>query len=197
MKIVIQEESQSDIQSIEDVTIEAFASAEHTSHTEQFIVRSLRNSNMLTVSLVAKCEDTGKIVGHIAASPITINNNNNNNNNDTDVNQSTTITTTTTKWYGLAPLSVLPAYQNKGIGTLLVDRLLRSLKDIGADGCVVLGSPKYYGRFGFKADSTKLVLPNVPPEYFQLLQFNHDSNNSRGCIPIGIVSFHSSFDAVN
>jgi putative acetyltransferase len=52
---------------------------------------------------------------------------------------------------------------------------------------VVLGEPAYYGRFGFLADPA-LVLPGVPPEYFQALPFG----SSRPC---GVVSYHAAFGA--
>lgn len=58
---------------------------------------------------------------------------------------------------------------------------------MGASGCVVLGEPGYYFRFGFKAESS-LVLPEVPPEYFQAVLFS-------GSLPSGVVSYHESFTA--
>ena len=45
---------------------------------------------------------------------------------------------------------------------------LGALREQGAQGCVLLGEPAYYGRFGFRAEPG-LVLPGVPPEYFQAL----------------------------
>jgi putative acetyltransferase len=64
---------------------------------------------------------------------------------------------------------------------------LKTLRERGASGCVVLGEPAYYGRFGFKAVPS-LVLPGVPPQYFQALSF--DSPNARG-----IVTYHEAFNA--
>nr|WP_318462253.1 N-acetyltransferase [Photobacterium leiognathi] len=56
-----------------------------------------------------------------------------------------------TNWYGLAPVSVLPEQQGKGIGKALINQGLAQLKERGAEGFVLLGEPEYYGRFGFKA----------------------------------------------
>ncbi|MCY1449933.1 hypothetical protein D9M71_667060 [compost metagenome] len=61
---------------------------------------------------------------------------------------------------------------------------LAELERLGGRGCVVLGDPGYYGRFGFKA-YPDLQLPGVPPEYFQALVLGDDAR--RQCaIPRGI-----------
>jgi putative acetyltransferase len=122
----------------------------------------------LTVSLVAEVD--GAIVGHVAVSPISI----------SDGSQN---------WYGLGPISVTPDYQSVGIGSQLMRQALVTLRELGASGCVVLGDPEYYGRFGFKAE-TSLVLPNVPPEYFQVISFDAP-------VPIGLVSYHESFNSID
>lgn len=64
---------------------------------------------------------------------------------------------------------------------------LAELRALGAAGCVVLGEPGYYSRFGFNAEPS-LVLPGVPAEYFQAISFN-------GSLPTGVVSYHDSFAA--
>jgi putative acetyltransferase len=64
---------------------------------------------------------------------------------------------------------------------------LRILRDQGATGCVLLGEPRYYSRFGFQVDSN-LTLPGVPPEHFQTVSFD----SSR---PHGIVSYQEAFNA--
>lgn len=70
MNIIIRDEQDKDIEAIEKLTKAAFQNAEHTSHTEHFIVNSLRTHGQLTVSLVAT-EDSA-IVGHVAISPVQI-----------------------------------------------------------------------------------------------------------------------------
>lgn len=57
------------------------------------------------------------------------------------------------KGVGLAPLAVLPDFQNRGIGTELGHRGLALCRDLGYDFAVVLGHPDYYPRFGFKKAS--------------------------------------------
>lgn len=50
----------------------------------------------------------------------------------------------------LAPLSVLPQYQRQGVGTALVNEGHKIAKDLGYSYSVVLGSEKYYPRFGYE-----------------------------------------------
>jgi putative acetyltransferase len=66
-----------------------------------------------------------------------------------------------------------------------MNEALRILREKGAAGCVVLGEPAYYGRFGFLADPA-LVFPGAPPEYFQAFAFGASR-------PRGVVSYHAAF----
>ena len=166
MKIEIRDETAADVAAIEGVTIAAFLHAPHTSHTEQFIVDALRKAGQLTVSLVANVD--GAVVGHVAISPVSISDG-------------------AAGWYGVGPISVAPEYQRRGIGSRLMREALRVLREHGASGCVVLGEPGYYSRFGFRVDPN-LSLPGVPPEYFQGISFG--ASHARG-----IVSYHAAFDA--
>lgn len=147
MSVIIRNETLADIDAIHDVTIAAFAHAPHTDHTEQFVVKALRESGHLSISLVAQQGDN--VVGHIAVSPVSISDG-------------------TDSWYGLGPISVDPAQQGGGIGSKLMNAAIDELKKIGAKGCVLLGDPNYYSRFGFKP-MEGLILPDVPVGYFQAL----------------------------
>ena len=91
---------------IHSVTAASFLHAPHTSHTEQFIVAALRRAGVLTLSLVAEFD--GIVVGHVAASPVTI----------SDASGG---------WLGLGPLSVLPEHQGRGIGSALMHEALRRM----------------------------------------------------------------------
>jgi len=164
--ITIRNEQPEDINAIAKLTEAAFQHEEHSSHTEQFIVNALRRAGQLSVSLVAVENDT--VVGHVAISPVTISSGAQN-------------------WYGLGPISVFPTRQQQGIGSALMKASLAQLQRIGGVGCVVLGDPGYYGRFGFKAHAG-LELPGIPAEYFQALAFG-------GELPVGVVSYHKAFDA--
>lgn len=166
MNPVIRQEVSTDVAAIHAVTVAAFLNAPHTAHTEQFIVDALRKAGALTISLVA--EQDGEVVGHVAVSSISISDG-------------------SAGWYGLGPISVRPKLQRKGIGSRLMQAALRLLQERGASGCALVGDPAYYSRFGFKPVSG-LVLPDVPPEYFQALSFGPS-------IPCGVVTFHEAFRA--
>ncbi|HEL3778194.1 TPA: N-acetyltransferase [Stenotrophomonas maltophilia] len=147
MNYTIRPESAADHAVIHALTEAAFREAPHSSHTEQFIVDALRSRGELSISLIAEAQ--GQVVGHIALSPVTISDG-------------------STGWFGLGPISVLPGWQGQGIGAALMHAALDSLRQQGARGCVLLGEPGYYARFGFRAEPG-LILPGVPAEYFQAL----------------------------
>lgn len=167
-EITIRNETNGDIDAISEVTIEAFKTLEVSNHTEQFIITALRKEEALTISLVAEID--GRIVGHIAFSPITISDN-------------------TPNWYGLGPVSVLPECQRNGIGKALIKEGLSKLKELKAEGCCLVGHPEYYKQFGFQ-NTENLVLEGVPSEVFFALSFNGD-------MPKGSVVFHEGFFADN
>jgi putative acetyltransferase len=166
MNIVIRNEIESDIKAISEITKAAFESLPISNHTEQFIINALRNANALIISLVAVAGK--KVVGHIAFSPVTI--------SDGSLG-----------WYGLGPISVLPELQRQGIGKSLIHEGLSSLKSLGANGCVLVGDPGYYKRFGFRSPPD-LVIDGVPQENVLALPFEE----SKAC---GTVVFHDGFAA--
>jgi predicted N-acetyltransferase YhbS len=165
-RVAIRKEEDADQDAIARVTEAAFRDMPHSRHTEQFVVDALRRCNQLTVSLVAV--DGDAVVGHVAISPVTV-------------------SSGAVGWYGLGPISVLPYYQRRGIGAKLVTAALAELVCLGGIGCVVLGDPAYYCRFGFK-HYPGLELPGVVPEMFQATSFGTG-------VPMGSVRYHNAFDA--
>lgn len=162
--MIVRPEQPADIDAIRTLTETAFRTAPHAGGTEPIIIDRLRAAGALTLSLVAALD--GVIVGHVAFSPVTVSDGG-------------------AGWYGLGPISVDPAQQGKGIGGRLVREGLQQLKALGATGCVLLGDPAYYGRFGFETDS-KLTLDGVPPEYFMRVAFSPVYGG-------GTVSYHPGF----
>jgi putative acetyltransferase len=139
---------------------------EISNHTEQFIIEALRAAKALSLSLVAEVD--GRVVGHTAFSPMTISDG-------------------TMHWYGLGPVSVLPEYQQKGIGKALIQEGLSRLKDLDGKGCCLVGHPQYYRKFGFE-NPAGLFHEDVPKEAFFVLSFD-------GRFPRGNVTFHEGFKA--
>src|SRR4030066_1845957 len=80
--VAIRDETAADIPIIAEVTVAAFETLAISNHTEQFIIAALRAAKALTVSLVAELD--GRVVGHIAFSPVIISDG-------------------TRNWYGLGP----------------------------------------------------------------------------------------------
>ena len=121
-KVLIRSETGADVGAIAEVTVAAFKTLAVSNQTEHFIIAALRAARALTVSLVAEVE--GRVVGHIAFSPVTISDG-------------------SSGWYGLGPVSVLPEYQRRGIGGALIREGVSRLKDLGARGCCLVGHPEY------------------------------------------------------
>lgn len=161
---MIRKETAADHAAIRKLTIAAFEASRFGYQGEAEIVEGLRTAGALTLSLVD--DRDGAIAGHIAFSPVTVEG-------------------ASCDWYGLAPVSVAPDHQGQGIGAGLIREGLAQLKALGAQGCVLLGDPAYYGRFGFQ-NVPRLTLAGVPPEYFQALPFTKE-------VPQGAVAFHAAF----
>ncbi len=164
--MIIRPESPVDHQAVFDITAAAFENHAFSRQTEPYIIEALRVAGALTLSLVA--ERDGQVVGHIAFSPVTISDG-------------------TEGWYGVGPLSVVPSLQKQGIGKSLMEAGLARMKALGSSGCMLVGDPGYYRRFGFK-NFEELIHPGIPPQYFMALSFT-------GKIPRGSVEFHSAFHA--
>lgn len=161
----IRKETPKDIDAIREVVSAAFANHPHSNQTEHLLVDRLRETGALRISLVAEIE--GKVVGHIAFSPVAIAGH-------------------LCDWYGLGPVAVLPELQREGIGSLLINAGISRLHELGAKGCVLLGEPEYYQRFGFRVRDG-LTLPGVPPEYFLALPFDEEEIR-------GEVSYDTAFE---
>lgn len=162
--MIIRDETASDVDAIRTLTTDAFANMPYSEGTEPAIIDRLRAAGALTLSLVA--EDEGNVIGHVAFSAVTISGEE-------------------AGWYGLGPISVLPARQRQGIGSALVNEGLGRLRKLDAKGCVLAGNPAYYTRFGFSVDPA-FACPGIPPEYFMRLAFS----------PVyvgGTVAYHPAF----
>ncbi|MDG2526144.1 N-acetyltransferase [Stenotrophomonas sp. HITSZ_GD] len=143
----IREENASDHAAIARVVDAAFAAAEHAGSHEARIVAALRADGALRVSRVADID--GRIAGYVALSPVRLDDG-------------------STGWFGLGPVAVDPADQGRGVGSALVRAALAELPALGARGCVVLGEPGWYARFGFRPVAS-LRLDGAPASHFQAL----------------------------
>lgn len=163
-RLLIRPESGGDVSGIREVNIEAFADHPISRQTEHLIVDELRSAGALEVSLVAVEE--GRVLGHVAFSRAVV--------GDAGAG-----------WYLLGPIAVLPACQGQGIGSALVEAGLSEIQSRGAAGCVLVGDPGYYGRFGF-ATFSDLQYEGVPHEYVLGLRFADEE-------PSGSIHAHEAF----
>jgi putative acetyltransferase len=163
--MIIRPETNADIKDIRDINVAAFAVHPYSHQTEHLIVEALRSADALTLSLVAEMDD-GRVVGHIAFSHGEV--------NGIDCG-----------WFVIGPLAVLPDLQRQGIGQALMREGLKRMRDLGARGCVLVGDPAYYCRFGFES-MPELQMEGVPPEF--VLSLPMDSE-----IPQGNVTHHPAF----
>lgn len=162
--MLIREETENDFAAITALLACAFKTAPHSQQTEHLIVDALRKSGQLTLSLIAEQDD--KLVGCIAFSPVKIGGRYCN-------------------WYGLGPVAVTPDRQGMGIGSELIQSGIRQLREENAHGCVVLGEPEYYRRFGF-APLPDLKLEGVPDQYFMARPLVDE-------VPVGKVDYDPAF----
>lgn len=153
-----------DATTIHALTVAAFRGMPFSDGAEAGVVAGLRTAGALTLSLVAT--EGGEILGHVAFSPVTI---------DGEAGD----------WFALGPVSVWPDRQRSGVGQALIREGLRRLRAMGAGGCVLLGDPAYYARFGFENDPD-LRHGGAPAWAFQRLSLD-------GSRPRGEVRFHPAF----
>lgn len=166
-RVRIEPERPGDADQISRLTTAAFAPMPFSDGDEARVIEDLREAGALTLSLVALGPD-GELVGHVAFSPVRIDGR-------------------PGDWYGLGPVSVVMELQRRGVGSALINTGLDRLRALRASGCVLLGDPDYYRRFGFLSDPG-LTYRGEPNRYFQRLVLE-------GPPATGDVAFHPAFDA--
>jgi putative acetyltransferase len=132
--------------------------------SEAEVIEALRRDGALALSLVGELD--GQVIAHIAFSPMRIGRDGRD-------------------WYQLGPVAVIPERQRAGHGSALIREGLRRLQLMGAAGCVLLGYPPYYARFGFELDPA-LTYGGNPNPALQRLVFS-------GPPPRGEIALHSAF----
>lgn len=119
----------------------------------------------------------GKVVGHILFSPLTIENGNE-----------------SFPALILAPIAVLPEYQNQGIGSKLVEKGIIECRNHGHSIIILVGHPEYYPRFGFKpAEQNGIQHPfKVPEDVFMVCELVPDTLNKVN----GVLKYSAAFDDI-
>lgn len=168
MSIHIRPERPADFPAIHELVRLAFATAEHSDGDEHFFVDRLRASPDYIPELALVAEEvegygesreggedggataTGRLVGHIMF---------------------TTVQVGTKTVLSLAPLSILPGHQSKGVGTALVRHGHELARALGWEFVILVGHAAYYPRFGYKpAAAFGTLAPfDVPAECFMVI----------------------------
>lgn len=148
---------------VHHVITEAFKTAEHSDGNEADLVSKLRKSPSFIpeLSLVAIADDI--IAGHILFTKAYVN---------------------TTTVLALAPLSVLPEYQNQGIGLALIRKGHETAQKLGYKFSVILGYAKYYSKAGYiPASKYGIKAPfEIPDENFMAICFDKQNNQLNGTL---------------
>ncbi|KAF2341453.1 GNAT family N-acetyltransferase [Flavobacterium tistrianum] len=133
MEITLRQENKNDFESVFHLIEKAFEKEEYSDHKEQFLVERLRKSDAFIPELSIVAELDNKIVGHILFTKLKIKN---------DLNSFESL--------ALAPVSVLPEFQGKGIGSKLILQGHEIAKSLGYKSVILLGHQDYYPRFGYE-----------------------------------------------
>ena len=162
----IRPERHEDHVAIGNVISAAFAGKPYADGDEAELVEKLRRANALSVSSVAEVQ--GAVVGQVAFSTARESGG-------------------APGWYALGPVAVLPDHQRVGIGSKLIRDGLRLITESGANGCILVGDPAYYTRFGFRLSPSNAPV-GEPAEFFMVKLLGHQQ-------PSGPISFHGAFNS--
>lgn len=176
MELIIRQEKEQDHQQVFDLVKQAFAEMPFSDQTEHTLVEKLRNSDAFIPELSIVAEYSGRIVGHILFTKIKI---------LEGEKEWTTLT--------LAPVSVLPEYQRKGIGTQLIEYAHEKARQLGYQSAILIGHASYYPTFGYQPIHTfNIKMPfEIKPENAMAVELIPNSlNNINGIVkysePFGI-----------
>jgi predicted N-acetyltransferase YhbS len=159
MEIILRQENYADHHQVFSLIEEAFKTEPFSDYTEQFLVERLRKSNAFIPELSIVAEKEGEIVGHILLTKIKIN---------TELDSFDSL--------ALAPVTVKPDFQNKGIGGQLILIAHAKAIELGHTSVILLGHENYYPRFGYERVSKfGITLPfDVPDENCMAIELIED-----------------------
>lgn len=173
MKVKIRKETQSDYSDVYNLNKVAFKQ-----DVESKLIELLRKSSAFIPELSIVAIINNNIVGHILFTNIIV--------KGEDGNEYNSL--------ALAPMSVIPKYQAKGIGGQLIKHGLNTAKKLGFKSVIVLGHKDYYPKFGFEAASQwNIKAPfDVPDDVFMAIELVE--NGLRGIS--GVVKYPKEFEEV-
>ncbi|MDR2796889.1 MAG: N-acetyltransferase [Treponema sp.] len=147
MEIVLKLEEEKDYKLVDEITREAFWNTYFPGCCEHLIIHNLRKTKEFVNKLDFVAIYNNKIIGNIVYVETKV----------IDNNMEHTVLT-------FGPLSVLPEYQNKGIGSKLINHTINLSQEMGYKAIIIYGDPGYYKRFGFK-ESKEYNITNKDKKY--------------------------------
>lgn len=172
--MIIRQEIPSDYKTVYQLIKHAFENEELSDHKEQELVERLRQSDAFITELSLVAEEDNQILGHILLTKIKIKGNHEE-----------------TESLALAPVSVLPKHQGRGIGGELIQKAHQIAENLGYQSIVLLGHAQYYPRFGYtEAHAFGISLPfDVPKENAMVLELVKDGLKGVS----GVVEYSKAF----
>jgi predicted N-acetyltransferase YhbS len=137
MEINIRQERERDYPEVFKLVEEAFKTMKFADGDEQFLVERLRKSAAFVPELSLVAESGGKLIGHVLLTKVHIFDNN-----------------TNFECLCLAPVSVLPEFHRKGIGSCMIHYAHEKALELGFTAVLLVGHPEYYPKFGYKKASS-------------------------------------------
>ena len=158
--MIIRQEKKVDFHKVFELIKKAFEDEKLSDHKEHFLVQKLRQSNKFIPELSIVAEVESEIVGYLLLTPIIIKNSNRE-----------------FQSLALAPVAVLPKFQNKGIGGMLIKKSHEVAKSLGFNSVILLGHQDYYPKFGYlPASQFQIEFPlEVPEENFMAIELTDNA----------------------
>ena len=159
----IRQEIEKDYEEVYKLVKEAFETAEHADGNEQDLVEALRKGSAFVPELSLVAEKDGELAGHILFTRA-------------KVGEDTVLV--------LAPLSVKPKFQRQGVGTALIEQGHKIARELGYSYSLVLGSEKYYPRFGYiPAEQLGIQVPEgIPSPNFMAMKLREEGAPISGAV---------------
>lgn len=151
----IRQEKTQDFPAVYDVVKAAFEHMALSTGEEADLVNRLRKSKAFIPELSLVAEEQGRVIGHILFTKMKIG---------------------THDSLALAPVSVLPEFHGRGIGSALIQEGHRIARELGYSSAIVVGHAYYYPRFGYRwASHFGITAPfEVPQDSFMAIELVPD-----------------------
>lgn len=164
--MIIRKETEEDIETIYEIIESAFANQEFSNQEEVELVKNLRKTDLFIPELSLVAEEENKLIGQILFTKMEF---------EMDNRKEFILI--------LAPVSVIPEYQNKGIGSKLIKKGHEIAKQLNYKGILVVGHEEYYPKFGYKSIANYEITCNMelPKEVTFLYEIEKDYfKNNKG-----------------